>query len=130
MGLNFLGGERIQRGRGIGGLLKTVSKLFFPISTLAKKALKSESGKKILNAVKDQAVESTVNVVKDIAGGKNVKESLKEEFQNVKSNAKRRAIDIGIDILKGKQAKRARKSKNFPRRSKHNGLRKKGDIFD
>ena len=38
MGLNFIGGERIQRGKGIGGLLRAASKLFSPITKLTKKA--------------------------------------------------------------------------------------------
>ena len=130
MGLNFLGGERIQRGRGIGGLLRVASKLFSPISTLAKKAIKSEPGKRILNAVKDQAVDSTVNVVKDIVGGKNIKETLKDEFHNVKKNAKRGAIDLGVDYLAREQAKRSKKSKISKGKKKSRKVRERGDIFD
>ena len=43
----FHGGERLQRGRGIGGLLRIASKLFRPMGTLTAKALKSQTGKKI-----------------------------------------------------------------------------------
>ena len=112
MGLNFLGGERIQRGRGIGGLLRVASKLFSPISKLAKKALRSDPGKRILNAVKEQAVDSSVNVVKGIANGENIKETLKDEFQNVKRNAKKKAVDIGVDFLKEKTGKEVKKEQN------------------
>ena len=88
MGLNFIGGERIQRGKGIGGLLRAASKLFSPITKLTKKALKSHSGKKIVNAVKDQALDSAVNVAKGIANGNNVKETLKDDLQaKIQGNA-------------------------------------------
>ena len=46
MGLHFVGGERIQRGRGVGGLLKLATKLFLPLAKIAQKALKSKTGKK------------------------------------------------------------------------------------
>ena len=130
MGLNFLGGERIQRGKGIGGLLRVASKLFAPISVLAKKAIKSDPGKRILNAVKDQALDSSVNVVKDIASGKPIKETLKDEFRNVKKNAKRGAVDIGVDFLVGRQAKQARKSKISKNKKKSRKVRERRDIFD
>ena len=127
MGLNFIGGERIQRGKGIGGILRVASKLFSPITKLAKKALKSHSGKRIVNAVKEQALDSTVNVVKGVAGGKNIKETLKDEFKNVKNNAKRKAIDIGMDFLKETQGKKSRLSKS---KKKSKLVRQKRDIFD
>ena len=130
MGLNFMGGERIQRGRGIGGLLRVASKLFTPISKLAKKALRSDPGKRILNAVKEQAVDSSVNVVKGIANGGNIKETLKDEFQNVKKNAKKKAVDIGVDFLKEHQAKRLRKGKTSKGKKKSKPVRDRRDIFD
>ena len=80
MGPFFHGGERIQRGRGIGGLLRIVSKLFKPLGSLAVKVVKSPAGKRIVNAVKNQAIDSSINVAKDLASGKGVKESLKDEF--------------------------------------------------
>ena len=49
----FHGGERLQRGRGIGGLLRIASKLFRPMGTLTAKALKSQTRKKIIEAVKN-----------------------------------------------------------------------------
>ena len=48
----FHGGERLQRGRGIGGLLRIASSLFRPLGSVTAKALKSAAGKKIINAVK------------------------------------------------------------------------------
>ncbi len=86
MGMHFVGGERIQRGRGIGGLLRIASKLFSPVAKIAKQVLKSDTGKKIVGAVKNQAINSSINIANDIAEGKNMKESLSNEFENVKQN--------------------------------------------
>ena len=130
MGLYFLGGERIQRGRGIGGLLRIASKLFSPVGTLAKNVLKSDKGRKIINAVKEQAIDSSVNIVKDIAEGKNLNDSLKDEFQNVKKNAKRKAVNAGIEILKGEQAKKVNGPRQKFNNNKTKRRRKKRDIFD
>ena len=50
MSLRFKGGERLQRGRGIGGLLRLVKSLFSPIirsvGKTAVKAATSKIGKK------------------------------------------------------------------------------------
>ena len=130
MGLYFLGGERVQRGRGIGGILRIATKLFSPVSSLAKNALKSNAGRRIVNAVKEQAVDSTANIIKDIAGGKNLKESFKDEFENVKKNAKRKAIDVGIEMLNGEQSKKKKEPKQKLNRNRRKSRRKKRDIFD
>ena len=100
MGPFFHGGERIQRGRGIGGLFRIASKLFKPLASLTVKAVKSPAGKQIVNAVKNQAIDSSINVAKDLASGKSVKESLKDEFENVKENTKRKVLTLGADYLK------------------------------
>ena len=130
MGLYFLGGERIQRGKGIGGLLRIASKLFSPVSTLAKNVLKSDKGRQIINAVKNQAVDSSANIIKDIAEGKNIKDSFKDEFQNVKQNAKRKAVDVGIEILKGERTKRIKEPSKKLNKKKRKRSGKKSDIFD
>ena len=110
----FHGGERIQRGRGIGGLFRIASKLFKPLAGLAVKAVKSPAGKKIVNAVKNQAIDSSINLAKDLAGGKSVRESLKDEFENVKENTKRKVLTLGADYLKDNNstvpAKRGKKT--------------------
>ena len=129
MGPFFLGGERVQRGRGIGGFLKSVSKLFKPLGSLAVKAAKSPAGKQIVNAVKNQAIDSSINVVKDLASGRGVKESLKDEFKNAKENTKRKILAIGDDYLKESfPSKRGKKS--FSRSRKGSKEKKKRDIFD
>ena len=128
----FHGGERIQRGRGIGGLFRIASKLFKPLAGLAVKAVKSPAGKKIVNAVKNQAIDSSINLAKDLAGGKSVRESLKDEFENVKENTKRKVLTLGADYLKDNNstvpAKRGKKnSSGFRKKIK---LKRKRDIFD
>ena len=134
MGLHFIGGERLQRGRGIGGLLKIASKLFFPVAKIAQKVLKSNTGKKIAHAVKDQAINSSINIVKDLVEGKNIKESLTDEFDNVKLNSKRKAIEIGSGFIneqiskQNNPPKRAKKNKNKKNKNKNKSFKR--DIFD
>ena len=75
MGTFFRGGERIQRGRGvgIGGVLRMASKLFTPLKNVVQKALSSKTGKKIISSVKEQAIDSSINLAKDLASGKDLK---------------------------------------------------------
>lgn len=128
MGPFFHGGQRIQRGRGIGGLFRIASKLFKPLASLAVKAVKSPAGKQIVNAVKNQAIDSSINVAQDLASGKSVKESLKDEFENVKENTKRKVLTLGADYLKDVPPKR--RKKNFSSSRKKLKLKRKRDIFD
>ena len=125
MGVYFTGGERLQRGKGIGGLLKVASKLFSPLASLAKKAVRSETGKQVLSAVKKQAIDSSINIANDIANGKSVKDSLDTELANVKQQTKRKAIELGSEFLQHTKQQKAssKKAKNKKKR------RKKNDIF-
>ena len=100
MSFRFSGGERVQRGRGVGGFMKIASRLFYPVVNIAKKALQSKTGRKIVDAVKEQAIDSSINIAKEIASGKNVNQSLKDEFKNVKKNTKRKALEIGAEHIK------------------------------
>jgi hypothetical protein len=46
MSLRFRGGERLQRGRGIGGLLRLAKSVFSPmIKTIGKTAMKAVNSK-------------------------------------------------------------------------------------
>jgi LPS O-antigen subunit length determinant protein (WzzB/FepE family) len=112
MGLYFTGSERIQRGRGIGGILRIASKLFAPLASFTKKALSSKVGEKVVKAVKKQAIDSSINIAKDLAAGKNVKESLKGEFENVKQNSKRKALEMGSDYLESQLKSHSGNKKN------------------
>jgi hypothetical protein len=132
MGPFFHGGERIQRGRGIGGLLRIVSKLFKPLGSLAVKVVKSPAGKRIVNAVKNQAIDSSINVAKDLASGKGVKESLKDEFDNVKESTKRKVLTLGTDYLKENNSSfpSKRGKETSVRSRKKPKLKRRRDIFD
>lgn len=131
MGLHFVGGERIQRGSGIGGLLRIASKLFFPIAKVAQKVLQSDTGKQIVGAVKNQAINSSINIANDIAEGKNVKESFKNEFENAKQNSKRKAIDIGADFVNKQILSPKKSKKNINKKGKKNKNKSfKKDIFN
>ena len=125
MGAFFRGGERIQRGKGIGGWLRLASKLFTPLKNVAQKVLSSKTGKKVISSVKEQAIDSSINLAKDLAAGKDLKSSINDEMESVKDNVKRKAVDIGIDFLKAKKKKHQKTKKKVVRRSK-----KQRDIFD
>ena len=130
MGIYFDGGDRLQRGRGVGGLLKLASKLFSPLTRIAKKAIQSNTGKQITNAVKEQAIQSSINVASDIAKGRNIKDSIEDEFENAKTNSKKRAFEIGIDYLKGRDNTKRKKKVEIKKNSKKKTNKKiKRDIF-
>ena len=120
MGAFFWGGERVQRGKGLGGFIRLASKLFTPLKKVAQKALTSNTGKKV---VKEQAIDSSINLAKDIASGKDLKTSLKDELSNIKGAAKRKAIDIGLDILESQKKKKPKKQNiKFQRRKKQRDI--------
>ena len=97
MSLRFRGGERLQRGRGIGGLLRLAKGLFSPLAKTIKKAITSNTGKAIGKAVKNQLVESGANIASDVLMGNDVNESIQRELQNTRQNAA-----IGIQKIKRK----------------------------
>ena len=83
MSIRFRGGESLQRGRGIGGLLRLVKSVFSPIvksfGTTALKAVTSKTGKKVLGSIKDQAISSAVNMASDVIKGNDLRESFQNE---------------------------------------------------
>ena len=90
MSLRFVGGEHLQRGRGIGGLLRLMKSVFSPVAkSVGKKvvsAIKSSSGKKILNVLKDQAIDSSMTLASNALKGNDMNTSIQDELNNVKSN--------------------------------------------
>ena len=97
MSLRFRGGERLQRGRGIGGLLRLAKGLFSPLAKTIKRVVTSNTGKAIGKAVKNQLVESGANIASDVLMGNDVNESIQRELQNTRQNAA-----IGIQQIKRK----------------------------
>jgi len=91
MSLRFRGGDYIQRGRGIGGLLRMAKSVFLPLMKTAGKtaikAAKSKTGKMIGNAIKEQAISSGANLLADALRGNDLKESLHNEGQNIRHRA-------------------------------------------
>ena len=88
MSLRFKGGNIVQKGRGIGGILRAVSALFKPffksVGSTALKVARSDTGKAIGKAVKEQAIQSAKNIALDTVRGGNIKDTLRNEVVNVR----------------------------------------------
>ena len=120
MSLRFRGGERLQRGRGIGGLLRLAKGLFSPLAKTIKRVVTSNTGKAIGKAVKNQLIESGANIASDVLMGNDVNESIQRELQNTRQNAA-----IGIQQIKRKNINKPvhqPPSKKKLRQSKFNRL--------
>ena len=104
MSLRFRGGERLQRGRGIGGLLRLAKGLFTPLAKTIKRAVTSNAAKAVGKAVTNQLVESGANIASDVLMGNDVHESMQRELQNTRQNAA-----LGIQELKGQIRKKPNK---------------------
>lgn len=91
MGIQFYGGERIQKGRGIGGLLRLLKSVFMPaVKSVGKtvlRAAKSDTGKMIGHALKEQAIESGINLATSALRGENLKNTVETELQTSKDTA-------------------------------------------
>ena len=90
MPLRFAGGEQLQRGRGIGGLFRFIKSIFAPaVKTVGKSvigAIKSSTGKKVLNVLKDQAIDSSINLAQDVLKGNDMKASLQDQVNDIKTS--------------------------------------------
>ena len=106
MSLRFRGGERLQRGRGIGGLLRLFKSVFSPLVKSAGKtivkAATSDTGKAVLRNIKDQAIDSAVKLTADAMRGEDMGESLQNEIQQVK----RKAADVIEDVHSARKKQR------------------------
>ena len=120
MSIRFRGGESLQRGRGIGGLLRLVKSVFSPIvksfGTTALKAVTSKTGKKVLKSIKDQAVSSAVNMASDVIKGNDLRES----FQNEVSSARGNVGDAIKQAYQSKAKNKESKPKTQPNNIKIN----------
>ena len=106
MSLRFRGGERLQRGRGIGGLLRLIKSVFSPLVKSAGKtivkAATSDTGKAVLRNIKDQAIDSAVKLTADAIRGEDMGESLQNEMQQVK----RKAADVIEEVHSARKKQR------------------------
>ena len=84
MSIRFSGGDRFQRGRGIGGLLRIAKNLFQPIVRTIGKAVNSNTGRAIGKALKEQAIESGTNLVTDVLRGNSLSEGFNREVNTFK----------------------------------------------
>ena len=126
MSIRFRGGESLQRGRGIGGLLRLVKSVFSPIvksfGTTALKAVTSKTGKKVLESIKDQAISSAVNMTSDVIKGNDLGQS----FQNEVSSARGKVGDAIKQAYKSKAKNKDTKTqrKNIKLNTKESKLTK------
>ena len=117
MSLRFRGGERLQRGRGIGGLLRLLKSVFSPLVKSAGKtivkAATSDTGKAVLRNIKDQAIDSAVKLTTDAMRGEDMNVSLQNEMKQVK----RKAADVieNVHSARKKQRKAEPKQKTKAR---------------
>ena len=134
MSLRFRGGERLQRGRGIGGLLRLLKSVFSPLVKSAGKtivkAATSDTGKAVLRNIKDQAIDSAVKLTADAIRGEDMDVSLQNEMQQVK----RKAADVieNVHSARKKQRKAEPKQKIKARTKTKPALKlvkPKNDIF-
>ena len=122
--IRFSGGERYQRGRGIGGLLRLAQGLFKPVMQTLGRVAKSSAGKAIGNAIKsntgraigkalkNQAIDSAKNLATDVLSGNPLNEGFKREVYNIKNRAKLgiQQLDKNQEVI-CKEPKRQSKSK-------------------
>ena len=112
MSLRFKGGNLLQKGRGIGGLLRAASSLFKPffktVGSTALKVARSNTGKAIGKALKEQALSSAKNIAIDTIRGENIRDSLDNEVSNVR---KRVADNVENMLNSPKKRKVVPKSK-------------------
>ena len=119
MSIRFSGGERFQRGRGIGGLLRLAKGLFKPAIESIGRVVKSNTGKAIGNALKNQAIDTAKNLATDVLSGNPLKEGVKREVHNIKNRAA-----LGIQQLNKNQEVICRESKRQSKSSKSWGKTK------
>jgi hypothetical protein len=122
MALRFKGGERLQRGRGIGGLLRLARGLFKPLVTTAKKVIKSNAAKTAGKAIANQLVESGANIATDALMGNDVNESFQRELQAGRHNA-------AIGVQKLKRSIQQKRAKEPPKKKKKTSIQSKYNTY-
>lgn len=127
MSLKFVGGERIQRGRGLGGILRMIKSLFTPVlKSVGKnvvKAATSNTAKSIAKTLGEQAIESGINLATDALRGNNMKESANNEFTSFKNTA----ADT-LETLKRKRKNQEGYGVLINKKMKKNQVKKKRNI--
>ena len=88
MGITFRGGELVQKGNGLGGFFRGLIHLFKPtlkrLGQSAVKTITSDTAKNIARHLGTQALDSTLNLTKDMILGNDMKQSFQRERQQFK----------------------------------------------
>ena len=87
MSIQFSGGERFQRGRGMGELLRLAECLFKPAIESIGRVVKSNMEKATGYALKNQAIDTAKNLATDVLNGNPLKEGVKREVNNIKKQS-------------------------------------------
>ena len=88
MAITFRGGELVQKGKGLGGFFRGLIHLFKPtlkrLGQSAVKTITSDTAKNIARHLGTQALDSTLNLTKDMILGNDMKQSFQRERQQFK----------------------------------------------
>ena len=116
MSIQFRGGELQQKGRGIGGFFRGLLSIFRPmaknIGNSVVKAATSDTAKSIAKSLGEQAIDSSLNMTKDLMQGNDLKDSFNRERENFKRTGSNIVDNIQKKIIK------KRKSFSSPRETK------------
>ena len=122
MPIHFRSGELLQKGRGIMGFMKAAfnNYLMPAMSSGVKniaKAATSKTAKTIAKTLGEQALDSSLNITKDLLHGNDLNQSLHRETGNLKRT--------GGNIIEELQRSRKRQKRKSGKVSKKNPPKKK-----
>ena len=98
---------------------------------IVKKAITSNTGKRLINSLKRQAIESGTHVLGDVIQGKNVGDSLNEELSSVRESAGKALQNLGKSnkrkrsvkkIVEKAPKKKRKKVQRFSSKIKENAI--------
>lgn len=117
MSIHFRGGELQQKGRGIGGFFRSLLSIFKPmaknIGSSVVKAATSDTAKSIARSLGEQALDSSMNMTRDLIQGNDLKDSFNRERENLKKTGS----NI-VDNIQKKITKKRKSSFSTPRETK------------
>ncbi|PCJ29147.1 MAG: hypothetical protein COA94_02450 [Rickettsiales bacterium] len=118
-------GRYIQRGRGWGGVFKSIFRTIMPlVSKIGKSIAASPTAMRVANTAKQSIANSALSVAADAISGENVGESLER-------NWKRTRQDLGNSLAPPPRAKKAKKKKKKTKfTARASKYRRDRDIFD
>ena len=118
MPIHFRGGELQQKGKGIGGFFRAISSVLkpflMPVGRTAMSAAKSNTGKAIQKVISEQALDSALNMTRDVLAGNSLKNSFEQETSELKTKAvdainkfkkRKRQTGKGVKVNRAKRLK-------------------------